>query len=337
MKKSMKKMIAGVLTLAIVMTMCLTVTPLMASAASWKVAYKTNGVVTVPSGQTFDTTIETKTYGKIAWQTTLLNTTVGYTVTIYDMDRNKLGTIQVSADDSGWKSEQQMAGMVYYHIDQVSGIEAGTCLISVKFDSDSDIQAMFSAQTCTTSTSTANAPTLKNTEETVTAGFQTKLSVKGDTIKNCTSSDKSIATVTSKGVVTGKKKGTATITVTTAKGYDLTCKVNVKANTYSVKKATASDVRAYSYKIIPYSAKYDSKGNLVVKAMAINNMPTKVKTKVWVNSFNDSSNNESKKITVTLPANSAKSVTLKYPKSCLLDKKINLPVNGIKIFELPQY
>ena len=229
----------------------------MASAASWKVAYKTNGVVTVPSGQTFDTTIETKTYGKIAWQTTLLNTTVGYTVTIYDMDRNKLGTIQVSADDSGWTSEQQMAGMVYRHIDQVSGIEAGTCLICVKFDSDSDIQAMFSAQTCATSTSTANAPTLKKTEETVTAGFQTKLSVKGDTIKNCTSSDKSIATVT-------------------------------------------------------------SKGNLVVKAMAINNMPTKVKTKVWVNSFIDSSNNESKKITVTLPANSAKSVTLKYPKSCLL-------------------
>lgn len=61
-------------------------------AASRKIAYKTNGVVTVPSGQTFDTTIETKTYGKIAWQTTLLHTTVGYTVTIYDMDRNELGT-----------------------------------------------------------------------------------------------------------------------------------------------------------------------------------------------------------------------------------------------------
>ena len=71
-------MIAGVLTLAIAMTMCLTGTPIMASAASWKDAYKTNGVVTVPSGQTFDTTIDTKTYGKIAWQTTLLNTTVGY-------------------------------------------------------------------------------------------------------------------------------------------------------------------------------------------------------------------------------------------------------------------
>ena len=32
MKKCMKKMLAGVLTLAIAMTMCLTVTPLMASA-----------------------------------------------------------------------------------------------------------------------------------------------------------------------------------------------------------------------------------------------------------------------------------------------------------------
>lgn len=45
-----EKMIAGVLTLAIAMTMCLTGTPIMASAASWKDAYKTNGVVTVPSG-----------------------------------------------------------------------------------------------------------------------------------------------------------------------------------------------------------------------------------------------------------------------------------------------
>ena len=75
----------------------------------------------------------------------------------------------------------------------------------------------------------------------------------------------------------------------------------------------------------------------MVKVMAINNMTTKVKTTVWVNSFIDSSKNTSKKITVTLPAKSAKSVTLKYPKFCLMDKKLNLPKDGIKIFELPQY
>lgn len=116
MKKCMKKIIAVILTLAIAMTMVLSETPATVSAASWKVAYKTNGVVTVPSGQAFETSITTKTYGKIAWQTTLLNTKIGYTVTIYDMERNKVGdAIQVSADDSAWESQQQAAGTVYYH------------------------------------------------------------------------------------------------------------------------------------------------------------------------------------------------------------------------------
>lgn len=334
MKNCIKKMTASILTLAIIMTLLLSGNPLRVSAASWKVAYKTDGIVTVPSGQSFEVALTTKTYGKISWQTTLLNTKIGYTVTIYDSEGNKVGdAIQVSADDSAWKSQQQAAGTVYYHVDQFQGVMAGNFYIHVTFDSDSDTQAMFSAQTLDDS---KNMPALVREELTVTAGFKEKLSVRRDTIKKCSSSDKSIATVTSKGEVTGKKKGTATITVTTTKGVELTCKVNVKANTYSAAKITSSDVRESSYDIKAYSAKYDSKGNLVVKAMAVNNMSTKVKVRVWVDSLKNLSDTK-KMITLTLPANSAKSVTLKFPKSSLVKNKKNLPVSGIQVFNVPLY
>lgn len=332
MKKNLKKMMASVLTLAVAITMVLSGATAMVSAASWKVAYKTNGVVTVPADQFFEASLTTTTYGHIAWQTTLLKTKLGYAVTLYDSKGIQVGdAIQVSADDSEWKSQQQTAGTVYYHMDQFQGIMAGTYYIHVKFDSDSATQAMFSAQTLDDS---ANMPVLNDQD--ITAGFKTTLTVKNDTIKNCTSSDKSVATVNAKGVVTGKKKGTTTITVTTTKGLSLTCQVNVKANTYSAEKISKEDVRAGSYDIRAYSAKYDSKGNLVVKAMAINNSSRKVKVKVWGSAFKDTSNTD-KMISLTLPANSAKSVTIKFPKSSLIKQKINLPVSQFKIFNVPQY
>ncbi|MGN0153635.1 MAG: hypothetical protein ACI4A3_04240 [Lachnospiraceae bacterium] len=326
-----KYFITGILTLAIVITMVLSGTPTTVSAASWKMAYNTNGVVTVAAGQSFEASLTTTTYGHIAWQTTLLNAKLGYTVILYDSKGIQVGdAIQVSADDSEWKSQKQTAGMVYYHMDQFQGIMAGTYYIHVKFDSDSDTQAMFNAQTKDDS---ANMPALQNTEENVTVGFTTTLCVKNDTIKNCTSSNTSVATVTSTGVVTGNKKGTAIITVTTTKDITLTCKVNVKANTYSAAKITKSDVKAKSYDIKAYSAKYDSKGKLVIKAMAINKGSSKVKVKFWIGAASSNANlsRTDKKMSLTLPAKRAKSVTIKVPKSSLIKKKTNLPVEGIKI------
>lgn len=330
MKKCFKKIITAILTLAIAITTVVSGTPTTASAASWKNAYSTNGVVTVASGQSFETTISLNTYGDIAW-ITILKGLFGYTVTIYDSAGKQVEDVRKVPDyDTNWLLENKNGELVYRHVDYFKGYKAGTYTIHVEFDNNSDIQATFSAKTLDTS---ANMPVLEDQD--ITAGFQTTLTVRNETIKKCVSSNKSVATVTSKGVVTGKKKGTATITVTTAKDMTLTCKVNVKANTYSAAKITKEDVMVGSYDIKAYGAKYDSKGNLVVKAMAINNGSRKVKAKVWVNSFKNISRKD-KMVSLTLPANSAKSVTIKFPKSSLLKKKANLPVSGVMLFHVMQ-
>lgn len=50
----------------------------------------------------------------------------------------------------------------------------------------------------------------------------------GDKIKSYSSSNKKVATVTKKGIIAAKKKGTTKITVTTKAGAKATCKVKVK-------------------------------------------------------------------------------------------------------------
>ena len=330
MKKYFNKIITGILTFAIAITMILSGSMTKVSAASWKLAYSTKSMVTVASKQSFETKITLKTYSTIAWITTV-KSLFGYTVTIYDSKGKQVEDARKIADyDTNWLLEQKNGELVYRHVDYFYNCKAGTYTIHVEFDSESDVQAMFVAKTLDTS---ANMPVLKDQE--ITAGFKKTLTVRNETIKKCTSSNKSVATVTSKGVVTGKKKGTATIKVTTSKGLTLSCKVNVKANIYSAAKITKADVMAGSYDIKAYNAKYDSKGNLVVKAMAINNGSRKVKVKVWPDSFKNLSRKD-KMISLTLSANSAKSVTLKFPKSSLLKDKRNLPLNGITIFNVMQ-
>ena len=64
-----------------------------------------------------------------------------------------------------------------------------------------------------------------------------------ETTYSWSSSDRSVATVSSSGVVTGVSKGTATITVKTANGKTATCKVTVTAATpYSVSLPTSRTV-----------------------------------------------------------------------------------------------
>lgn len=73
------------------------------------------------------------------------------------------------------------------------------------------------------------APTLNKTSITINKGKTYKIFVKGQSATAATysSTNKSIATVNKNGVITGKKKGTATIKVA-YRGVSLSCKVTVK-------------------------------------------------------------------------------------------------------------
>ena len=94
---------------------------------------------------------------------------------------------------------------------------------------------------------------LSNTKVTIGAGEEKELSVENiastSTVKWSTS-DKKIATVSTKGKVTAKKVGkasiTATVTVKTGKKSKFTCKVTVKSNNPSSDKENASVNNPYS-------------------------------------------------------------------------------------------
>lgn len=94
----------------------------------------------------------------------------------------------------------------------------------------------------TTITAEAAAKTkISKTAISITVGKKYTLKVSGTKKKvTWSSSKKSIATVSSKGVVTAKKKGTATITAKVG-GKKYTCKVTVKAKPKKVKIAIAKD------------------------------------------------------------------------------------------------
>ena len=103
----------------------------------------------------------------------------------------------------------------------VTGKAAGVATITVKADKKS--------AKCVVTVSEGKA-SLSKTKGNVKVGKTLKITLKGkgDSIKSCTSSNKKVATVTSKGVVKGKKAGKADITVVTKKGKVATFKVTVK-------------------------------------------------------------------------------------------------------------
>lgn len=127
-----------------------------------------------------------------------------------------------STDTLTWKSSNSKVVSVdkYGHI---TAKKAGTATITVTTSSKKKA-------TCKV---TVPGVTLKKTKATIKAKKSTTIAVKsttvkGDKVKSYKSSNTKVATVTKKGKVTGKKKGTATITVTMKSGATATFKVTVK-------------------------------------------------------------------------------------------------------------
>lgn len=91
----------------------------------------------------------------------------------------------------------------------------------------------------------ANAATIKLNKKSISinknATYQLKISGTKSKVTWSTT-NKNVATVTSKGKVTGKSKGTCTIKAKVNK-KTYTCKVTVKVNKKAVKKATSKKVK----------------------------------------------------------------------------------------------
>lgn len=117
---------------------------------------------------------------------------------------------------------------------------------------------------------------LNKTKATVTVGYTTKLKLDGAKSKvKWKSSNKSVATVTSKGVVKGKKIGKTTISAK-YKGKTYKCKVTVKANEKNVGVTYSTSPSTYPLNKCAlgfYKIKRDSAGNYVLYGHVINNYP----------------------------------------------------------------
>jgi SLAP domain-containing protein len=148
----------------------------------------------------------------------------------------------------------------------------GDFYYGITFEADTEfwveIKQIDAAKAATTVTP-VKKPSLNQTSATITVGFTKKLSVSNGTAKSWSSNNKKVASVDKKGKVTAKKTGKATITVLCKDGTKLKCKVTVKKNQYSATKITTSMLTS-GWDISAYKASYDSKGNLVVKARAVN-------------------------------------------------------------------
>ena len=170
----------------------------------------------------------------------------------------------------------------------------------------------------------------------ITVGFSKTLKVSDATGKITWSSNKkTVATVTSKGKVTGKKAGSCTITAKTADGQKLTCKVVVKKNIYTDEKLTVDDSSTSSVTAYVYKALYNKDKGISCKVRVINNTAYQVtslkNTKIVIKDANSktvaSYTLTSKDFPVS--ARSYKDLTIVIPSSSVKKAKANLRTSTV--------
>lgn len=152
------------------------------------------------------------------------------------------------------------------------------------------------------------------------------------------SSNKKVATVNSKGVVTGKKAGKATITCKLPNGTKYKCTVTVKKNEYvyqSYSKVTGAGTSYGDVKVYFLNAHYSGK-KLIVELGLYNNRAFYARYFSWITfkvRYNDKvvKTYKMKKVPINLHAYNRKKITIKIPMS----KVYNLP--GASDFEVYDY
>lgn len=264
------------------------------------------------------------------------NTTMVTTIT---KDNTEVYNRTVASIDTNWNTVYSQDGTVnsYRYTFSLRPQIAGAYTLTLSF-TDTCAYRVVITQYPQTQTQTPAPPTptpvktptpsLSEQSIVLTAGFSQKISTYNTSGKvTWSSKKKSVATVKN-GKITGKKPGTTTITAKTASGYTMSCKVTVKKNVYSVKKAAVSDIEYDKSALDIYKVSYDKKGNLVIKARMLNNKPNLLKRiedmKIWIKTKNGKTIGvySAKRINnVNLNAGKAKKYTFKIKKAKLKKKK----------------
>lgn len=237
----------------------------------------------------------------------------GATITVREpVHDTELVNHYLPSSDPDWEYKKDTG--IYENTDRMS-LDAGNYILELSFDMSVNFELSMNELTA--------AASLVNPKMTLTKGFSSTIKVNGGIIKSCSSGNKKVATVNNKGKVTAKKTGTAKITVTLTNGKKLTCTVTVKANKYTAKKPSISDVPYNTYGMKAYSASFDKKGNLVVKFTVVNNSYGKIesipKFAITVKDTKGNTTVSYKKssYSVTVKSYSVKNCTVTVPKSSL--------------------
>lgn len=229
----------------------------VSAATKYDTIYQSSGKETASANVTKSTSF-TVTNGGAIYIDVFTGYETSFTLGVSDASGSTIDSENVTPSSKGWS---EASGVSYY--ESVWNLSAGTYSLDLTFPETSEYLIQIDQD--------AVVPTLSNSCITLTAGFTKKLTVSNAGKNKITwaSTNKKVATVNSKGVVTAKKKGSCKITAK-VNGKTLKCTVKVYNNVYSQKKATNSDFYSGCTPFV-YQASFDSKGNLKMKVRVINN------------------------------------------------------------------
>lgn len=279
-------------------------------AAEYQVLLKKSGTAMANQEVKYDFTLD---INKNAYLAFAVPAPVKCEVSVYN-SAGKLYKNAVTISESDW----QVSDNVYAFAFSSVNMPAGDYSLGIKFDEDTQYVAIIQAdkQIATISTKAA----------TVTSGFTKKLKVNNTSGKvTWSSGKKSVATVNSKGIVTAKKPGTATITAKTKEGQKLTCKITVKENVFKQTKFSTSDVYYGKCGAQVYNASYNSNGDLVLKCKFLNN------SGYWVNSFKNAKITFKTNTGKTIGTYSASTIKMNIAHASSKDFTVKIKKSNLKI------
>lgn len=257
------------------------------------------------------------------------NERVGVTISVKEPNHDiPTASITLAETNPNWQYDKNSG--IYQNTAKIK-LNSGKYILELNFDLDVNYDLSMNQ--------ISPVAKINKTSTTITKGFTDTLKVSGGIINSCSSNNKKIATVSNKGKITAKKVGKTVINVKLTNGKTLKCKVKVVPNQYKAKKISVNTTIFNTYDMKAYNAKFDSKGNLVVKFMIVNNSYGKItnvpKFKIIVkNSKKKSTVSYSKhSYNVTVPSYNEKSCTVVIPKSCFKTskKKIDIRTSSIII------